>query len=166
MTSQRATTRPFTGYHVLAALVAFFLVIFAVNGVMIYKAETTFGGLDTQDAYRKGLTYNDRIAAAEEQARLGWQDRTDFIAETRSIRVALTDRAGEAVPGLNVSAKLQRPTTSQFDHEISLSPTGANTYEASVADLEPGWWTVNIRAQRGSEGEALYEARRRLWIKP
>lgn len=164
--SQRTSTRPLTGYHVLAALIGFFLIVFAVNAVMIYKAESTFGGLDTDNAYRKGLTYNDRIEAAEEQAKLGWQDKLDYVPETHRMRVSLTDKAGEPLPGLTVTATLQRPTTSQFDQKLPLAPTGGALYEASVAELEPGWWTVNISAHRGNEGGPLYEARRRLWIKP
>lgn len=165
-TSQHSSGRPLTGYHVLAGIIGFFLIIFAVNAVMIYKAETTFGGLDTDDAYRKGLNYNDRIAAADKQAKLGWSDKAEYDAETQRLRISLTDEAGDPIPGLKVTAKMQRPTTSKLDEEIALAPTGGAVYEANVAELEPGWWTVNIRAHRGDEGEALYEARRRLWIKP
>lgn len=164
--STRSSGRQLNGYHVLAAFIGFFLIVFAVNGVMIYKAESTFGGLDTDDAYRKGLNYNERIAEAEQQAKLGWRDRLDYVAETKRMRVSLTDKAGAAIPGLTVIATLQRPTTSRFDRDIKLAPTGDSVYEADVAALEPGWWTVNIHAHRGNEGEPLYEARRRLWIKP
>ena len=35
----------------------------------------TFSGGDTSDPYRKGLHYNETLAAAERQAERGWQDR-------------------------------------------------------------------------------------------
>jgi nitrogen fixation protein FixH len=154
------------GRHVLMVFIGFFLIVFAVNGLMVYQALSTFGGLDTDDAYRKGLAYNDRIAAAATQSRLGWHDRTDSVAAARRLRVTLTDAAGAAVSGLKVRAVMQRPATDVFDRSLSLTQTGPDTYEADVSQLEPGAWTVDVQARRGGEGAALYEARRRLWIKP
>lgn len=154
------------GRHVLLAFIGFFLIVFAVNGVMIYKAESTFGGLDTDDAYRKGLAYNDRIAAAAAQAALGWRDSLAYVPETRHVRLSLTDSAGAPVAGLSVTADMQRPATDRFDETLYLTQTGPDLYEADAARLEPGWWTVDVRARHGAEGAAVYEARHRLWIKP
>ena len=155
-----------SGRHVLIVFIGFFLIVFAVNGLMVYQALSTFGGLDTDDAYRKGLAYNDRIAAAATQTRLGWHDRTDYVPEARRLRVTLTDATGAALSELKVSAVMQRPATDAFDRQLSLSQTGTNTYEVDVSQLEPGAWTVDLQARRDGGGAALYEARRRLWIKP
>ena len=163
MSSRR---RALKGRHVLIVFIGFFLIVFAVNGLMVYQALSTFGGIDTDDAYRKGLTYNDRIAAAATQTRLGWHDHTDYVADGRRLRVTLTDASGAAVSGLKLSARMQRPATNLFDRELSLDQTGPDIYEADVSQLEPGAWTVDLQASRGGEGAALYEARRRLWIKP
>jgi nitrogen fixation protein FixH len=165
MTRQR-TGFALSGRHVLIVFIGFFLIVFAVNGLMVYQAESTFGGLDTDDAYRKGLAYNDRIAAAATQSRLGWHDRTDYVAEVRRLRVTLSDATGAGISGLKVSAVIERPATDVFDRQLSLSQTGPDTYEADVSQLEPGAWTVDLQARRDGEGAALYEARRRLWIKP
>jgi nitrogen fixation protein FixH len=154
------------GRHVLLTLIGFFAVIFAVNGIMVYKAESTFGGLDTDDPYRKGLDYNERIAAAEAQAKLGWRDSLSYVPETRRLRVSLIDKAGGAISGLEVSAQIQRPATNRFDREIVLEQTGPGIYEAEAAGLGPGGWTVDLTARSSDEDAALYEARRRLWIKP
>jgi nitrogen fixation protein FixH len=167
--SEPAGARPLNGRHVLLGLIGFFAVVFAVNGIMIYQAESTFGGLDTDDAYRKGLAYNERVAAAEAQAKLGWHDKLAYVPETKRMRVSLSDPAGGAVSGLAVTAQVQRPATNRFDHEIVLEQTGAGTYEADVADLDAGWWTVDLSARRAAADQkdaALYESRRRLWIKP
>jgi nitrogen fixation protein FixH len=64
---------PITGRHVLYAMLIFFGVIFVVNGVFIYLARSTFTGVSTEDAYHKGLAYNDVIRAAGSQHTLGWQ---------------------------------------------------------------------------------------------
>ena len=53
---------------------AFFAAVFVVNGAMIYSAVSTYTGLVANEPYRKGLHYNERIAADERQARLGWTD--------------------------------------------------------------------------------------------
>lgn len=167
MTSSRQPgARTLNGRHVLLALLGFFGVVLAVNVVLIYKAESTFGGVDTDDAYRKGLAYNERIAAAEEQAELGWHGNLDYVRNTRHMRLTLTDTSGGPVPGLTVTAQLQRPVTNRYDQELSLTQTGADTYEADVSGLAPGWWTVDVRAHHGPENATLYEARRRLWIRP
>ncbi len=166
MTSQHSAGPRLKGHHVLLTFIGFFLVVFAVNGIMVYQALSTFGGLDTDDAYRKGLAYNERIAAAAAQAKLGWHDKLDYVAETRRLRVSLTDAAGGGVAGLSVVAELERAVTDRFDQKLYLVQTGPDTYEADAAGLESGWWTVDLEASRSEHGPALYEARRRLWIKP
>ena len=55
----------------------FFAVIFAVNGAMIYSAIVTHTGIVSNEPYRKGLHYNERIAADERQSALGWTDDVD-----------------------------------------------------------------------------------------
>ena len=161
--------RPWTGRHVLLAFIAFFAVVFVADGIMIYKAVTTFGGLDTSDAYRKGLSYNERIEAAKAQAERGWQDKLDYVAETNRLRISLLDASGNGVSGLSLTAQLQRPATDRFDREVPLAQTGPGVYEAAVPELAAGWWTVELQAHKSgsSQGDdALYESRRRLWIKP
>ncbi|QLH39782.1 MAG: FixH family protein [Defluviicoccus sp.] len=54
------------------------LVVVAVNVVLITYAIGTFPGLDTEDAYRKGITYNQTLAAAHEQEARGWQADIQF----------------------------------------------------------------------------------------
>jgi len=161
-----AHVRTLSGRHVLYGFIGFFAIIFAADSFMIYKAVTTFGGLETNDAYRKGLAYNARIAVAQAQAKRGWHDRLDYVPGTERLRLSLVDRDGAGVSGLAVSAQLGRPATDQFDRTIALSQTGPGVYEAQVPSIEAGWWRVQITAQRQTEGEVLYQARRRLWIKP
>ena len=62
------------GKHVLFAMLSFFGVILVVNGVFTYFALSTFTGVSTDDAYRRGRAYNQTIEAAmEDQALLLWQ---------------------------------------------------------------------------------------------
>ncbi len=164
--SENASGRTLSGRHVLFGLLAFFGVIVVVDSFMIYKAVTTFGGLETTDAYRKGLAYNDRIALAEAQAKRGWSDEIVYEAETGRLRVSLVDRQGDGVSGVEVKARVSRPATDRFDRTVWFTQTAPGAYEADATGIEPGWWTIQITANRSSEDDALYQARHRLWIKP
>ena len=70
-----AAERPWTGRTVLTALLITFGIVFAVNGVFVYFAVSTWPGLSQSDAYEKGLRYNEVIRAAlaqpEAQRRYG-----------------------------------------------------------------------------------------------
>jgi nitrogen fixation protein FixH len=85
--------------------VAGMLVVVVVNAVMITYAIGTFPGLQTEDAYRKGLAYNRTLAAAREQEERGWQATVRFEADrpeadyqagaqrAGDLQISLTDRA-------------------------------------------------------------------------
>ncbi len=161
--------RTLSGRHVLFGFIAFFAIVFIADAYMIYKAVSTFGGLETDDAYRKGLAYNDRIAAADTQAKAGWRDRLEYLPQTKRLRIALLDRDGAGVSGLTITASIGRPATNRFDRELSFVQTGRGTYEAAVPTIESGWWTVGMvatRSARDHRNATVYEAKRRLWIKP
>jgi nitrogen fixation protein FixH len=156
------------GHHVLLIFIGFFVTVFLVNGLMVYDALSIFGGLETPDAYRKGLAYNERIAKGAAQDELGWHDRLAYVPELRRVRLDVTDSAGAGVPGLIVAGEIGRPATDRFDRRLKFRQTGPGTYEADAAGLEPGWWTLDIEAKRSvsAGAEVPYEAKERLWIKP
>ena len=163
-------TGPFrmTGGRTLAILVAFFGITFAVNGVMIYEALSTFGGLETADAYRRGLAYNERIAAAVAQDKLGWQSGLDYEPSLHVLRFSLRDAGGEPLSGLRVVTRLGRPATDRLDRKLDLEETKPGVYEAMTGDMEPGAWAAQVDVSRpaGANGAAIFQTRRRLWLKP
>ncbi len=162
--------RGLRGAHVLLVFLGFFATIFLVNGIMIYDAPSTFGGIETANAYRKGLAFNARIAEGAAQAQRGWRDSIAYASETQRVRVEVTDPAGAGVPGLVISGEIGRPATDRYDRKLEFAQVGPGTYEADAAGLEPGWWTVDIEgrggAAPGAGSKVLYEAKERLWIKP
>ncbi len=160
--------RGLRGHHVLLVFVGFFVTVFLVNGVMIYEALSTFGGLETSDAYRKGLAYNQRIAEGAAQQQRGWRDHLAYVPESEHVRLDVADHEGAGVPGLAISGEIGRPATDRFDRRLDFTQTAPGTYEANAAGLEPGWWTVDIEARKSAStgAEVLYEAKERLWIKP
>ena len=155
-----------SGAHVLAGLIAFFLLVLAANGAMVYTALTTFGGLDNAGAYRDGLAYNARISAATAQAERGWHDTVETFADPPRLRISLLDRAGAPVTGLVLKASVARPATNRYDAALALRETGPGLFEASLADVAPGNWILSYEAASAGGGETLYRARKRLWLKP
>lgn len=159
--------KPFqiTGRMVLFALVGFFAVITAVDGVMMYLAISTFGGIDKADGYRRGIKYNQRIEAEVAQAKLGWTDVIALSETGDKLVVTITNRDGTPVEGLSVVAKLERPATNIYDRTLTLDDAGGGRYETSISDLLKGTWTVDVaaRANRNPDAAVIYQSKARVW---
>ena len=69
-----------TGRMVLFCLVAFFAVVAGVNAIMIRAAVSTFGGVETANAYQAGLAFAREIAEAAAQDALHWQVKAKVSA--------------------------------------------------------------------------------------
>lgn len=157
------------GWHVLAGMLAFFGIIFTVNAVFLVSALRTHTGIVSQQPYRKGLDYNNRISAYARQKALGWSHAVEIDMARKQVRLTLVDRHGRPVSGLLVNGFIGRPATEQYDRAVSLVETAKpGTYSADVEDLSPGNWLVQIEAseQRTGSSEIVYRLRKRLWLKP
>lgn len=97
--------RGLTGTHVLMSLVGFFAVIVVADATLIYKALTTFGGVDNVNAYRDGLAYNQRIESDTRQSALGWEEGVELGGDPLRLRVSLKDREGRPSPARSSSPK-------------------------------------------------------------
>jgi nitrogen fixation protein FixH len=153
------------GRHVLGIFLAFFAAVFIANGAMIYSAVSTHTGLVANEPYRKGLYYNERIAADERQARLGWVETLEAGRDGR-VRLALAGPEGRPVGGLIVDGVLGRPSTSREDIRLALTETSPGRYEALAGALARGSWLISIEARRGRDAAPIYRSRRRLWLYP
>ena len=152
------------GRHVLWALLAFFGTVFAVNGALIYEAVSTHTGLVANEPYRKGLAYNERIAADERQARLGWTETIE-VGREGHVTLALAERDGRAVRGLKVEGVLGRPATNRQDVKLALAETAPGRYEAQAGTIGEGSWLITLEARQQTGAEPVYRSRRRLWLK-
>lgn len=156
----------FRGGHMLAALVAFFGTIIAIDGYMVFKAVSTFGGIETEDAYRKGVAYNESLTKDAEQAKLGWRDDIKVLGSPQRLHVAL-QRGGDAITGKRVVAIVGRPATNRYDLTIPLAEIAPGLYEAALPAIGDGTWIVDLSAYDSSSStEPVYQARRRTWIAP
>ncbi len=131
--------------------VGLFVVVVSVNAIMAYFATSTFTGLETEGAYQKGLAYNDNLALAQAQEALGWTVETKATPVTgqgprAEITVSYRDRDGKPVDGLEVGAKMIRPTAKGLDHKIALKPLGNGTYGGAYQLPVNGVWDMDIVA--------------------
>jgi nitrogen fixation protein FixH len=155
---------PLSGFHVLFALVGFFGVIVAVNATFLYFALATFSGIETPDAYQRGLQYNAVLVEAERQEALGWQG--ELTLERKRIELALRDAAGRPVSGATASARIGRPATNRHDSEIALAEVAAGRYAADLAGLPEGAWIADIAVHRAGAEDTPWRIRERLWLRP
>jgi nitrogen fixation protein FixH len=155
------------GRHVLFAFLGFFAVFASVDIFMIYRALSTFGGVDNVNAYRDGLAYNSRIAQGEQQDKAGWHDSLELLAAPQRLRLQILNSDGRPVSDAGVHATIGRPATNRFDLELPLRRTEPGVFEADVASLEAGTWVVTVEAfKSGEQQKPFYEMRRRVWLKP
>lgn len=136
--------RPFkvTGRLVLASLIGFFLTIAAVNAVMITFAVKTFGGVETENAYKAGLAFNRSIVEAEAQDARHW--RVDIVRVPQretDFAVTVSDGAGLPVSGLTLVATLVHPTDRRRDKQLHAVSTGSGTFLLE-ASAEAGQWDL------------------------
>jgi nitrogen fixation protein FixH len=154
-----ATSFELRGWHVLAAVLAFFGAVIAVNVVFAVYAVQSFPGEDVRRSYLQGLQYNDTLAERRAQAALGWQARAALRERDGGavVEVTLSTRDGVPVDGALLTGDLQWPAASQFDHNLTFEPAGDGRYVAQVGELRAGRWRLRANAERG-EGVLDFES--------
>jgi len=164
-TQPERSARPITGRFVLASLVIFFGVVFAVNGVMMTLAIRTMPGLDAKNGYVASQAMNAELAAMRLQAERGW--RADIAAQldgglTR-VSVSLTGKDGQPLTGLEVDARFAHPAFVRADQAAALVEHRPGFYVATLAGVSPGGWTIVVEASRN--GERVFASRDRIILK-
>jgi nitrogen fixation protein FixH len=165
--SKQAKKGEIRGIHVLLCFVAFFGVIFSVNGVFLYSALATYTGIVSNQPYRKGIEYNERIAADVRQKELGWSEAVAFDRQGGRLVLTINDRNGAPVTGLQVAGLMGRPSTQRHDIQVRLAENRPGEYEALVGEHDDGVWLVQLEAATLRDGarETVYRLRKRLWLK-
>ena len=152
------------GRHVLLGLVAFFGLIFLVNGIFAYYAITTFGGGDTGGPYRRGLNYNETVAEAARAAELGWKAQLTYGTASGRLMLSLSDKSGHPVSGLHFSATIGRPATDREDLSANFNEVESGHYAAELT-LAPGQWVVELHSDELSrEGDPTYRLKQRVIV--
>lgn len=151
------------GRHVLLWLIGFFGLMLVANGIFLYCALATFSGGDT-DPYRKGLHYNDTLAAAQHQAEQGWSAALSYDAKTGRLSLGLTDKLAQPVRGLRIEAVVSRPATDKEDRTLPLEETAPGVY-ASEVKLGPGQWVISAATpDEANTGVPTYQLKQRIRV--
>ena len=137
-------TRRFTGWHLLAMLIAMFGTIIAVNVTMATFAATTFGGTVVDNSYVASQRFNGWLAAAREQDALGWAMRVE-VGEDR--RLVATLSAPDGARHATVSAVAVHPLGREPARDLRFEAVGAGRFRA-LAPLPPGRWQLRIDVRR------------------
>ena len=151
MTDKREQ-RPFTGRHAAMILVAFFGTVIGVNMVMASFALSTFGGTVVDNSYVASQHYNEWLARADAQDRLGW-DKKVTVDEVRHVRLAVR-KDGAAVEGLRVVATLRHPLGQMPARAMRFAPAAGGALR-SLDALPAGRWQLDLSVHRGAD-EARY----------
>lgn len=153
--------RKITGRMVLLGFVAFFGVIAAVNGVFMYLALSTWPGLTTEDAYKKGIAYNKTLDEAAAQKQLGWRSAVVFDASGK-LSVTLHGKDGAPLSGVTVEASLFRPLGDETVQKLTLEEAAPGIYAARFQAPQPGRWKADIAAHRNDDA---YNMRHEVMVK-
>lgn len=156
MNSRSIQTRQFTGWHMLAIMVAFFGTIITVNLVMATYANTSWTGLVVQNTYVASQQFNERVAESRAQAALGWRDT--LTVSGGEIHYSLSDASGSPITAEDVTVKFRRPAYEAEDWQTTLVRNAGDAFSAK-ADVRDGIWIVNTEA-RMTNGQVYQQARR------
>ncbi len=165
-----AGQKKITGRHVLFMMLGFFAAIVAVNGIFTYFAVASFSGLETEQAYLKGLDYNRTLTAAAQQRDRGWQvvlqegQEAAAEGEGRLHRFDLSylSPQGEPLEGLAVLLELRRPGSESGDRRVSLADLGEGRYGGLVELPAQGQWKIRAEARQAGQVMHVLEQRLRL----
>lgn len=123
--------------------VMFFGVIVAVNSVFVYKALETHTGVVTEQAYEKGLAYNETLEQARSQP--AWKEQASF--DNGVVRWQIADENGRAITDADVTASIYRQVRQGHDHKVTLVHKGNGVYESKVNLPLSGQWIAKLESQ-------------------
>ena len=129
--------------YILFAFLAFFGVIFIVNGFFAYKAITTQPGVVTDKPYEKGLRYNEVLAQAKNQPNL--RDKVTF--NDGVLHWVLIDEDNKQINNAVSKARVIRPIQDGYDFDIILDYKGHGIYEAELDLPFKGLWVAKLESQ-------------------
>lgn len=162
MTAESNPNKTLTGKHVLLMFLAFFGVIFAVNGIFLSKAITSFPGETSKKSYLQGIHYNDTLDEKRIQALTGWRAEVGVVSSDDSIPLLvarLYDKNNVPLSDLTVDAELIQHSGKHTALEANLNVSAKGEYSLTLEKLNAGRWTAHIHAQSidGHKFEATKE---------
>ena len=157
--------RELTGRAVLLWIVGFFAVVFAVNGVLVQAATSTFRGMETGSSYKAGLLFKADVESAQRQENLHWQVDGKLSRDRAGeavLEFSARDANGRPLAGLTAAARLAHPADAGLDRTVEFKTVGAGVFRGE-ADAQPGQWELIVDLFRGDE--RVYRSRSRVTLR-
>jgi nitrogen fixation protein FixH len=145
MTGRQTAQRKFTGWHMLAWMVAFFGVVIAVNVTMARIAIGSFSGVVVDNSYVASQEFSGWLDKARAQDDLGWQVIPSLPAD-RHLQVSV---AGAPDP-LAVTAMARHPLGTLPDMALTFQRQAEGRFVARDA-LPDGRWIVRLQVVAGDQ---------------
>jgi nitrogen fixation protein FixH len=165
MSGNPGKTRELTGKHVLLCFLGFFALVFAVNGVLVKAATSTFGGVETSSSYKAGLMFKQDIAAAEQQDALHWQVEGKITrngSRGATLNISARNEKGTPLAGLAAKARLAHPADERLDQAVMLDPVGPGQFHGE-AQAHAGQWELIIDLYR--DDVRMFRSRSRVTLR-
>jgi nitrogen fixation protein FixH len=159
----RCRPKKVTGRTVFICLVAFFAVVAGANAILIHVAVSTFGGVETDSAYRAGLAFAREMATARAQDALHWNVSAKVLREDGAtvIEVVARDPSDRPISNFAATAELVHPTDRRADLAVPLIGTAPGVFHGRTTDVI-GQWDLVIELSR--DGTRLFRSKNRVML--
>lgn len=141
----------FTGWHMLAIMVAFFGVVIAVNVTMARLAMGSFSGVVVENSYDASQRFNHWLDQSARARALGWTVTPEHRADGRVVLHVTSHAAPIPAAALPV-AEATHPLGDPAATTLRFEPHGEGTYVSSTP-LGPGRWQLRLHLD-GAAGRA------------
>ncbi|GGE04794.1 cytochrome oxidase [Tsuneonella deserti] len=138
-------TKPFTGRHMTAILVAGFGIVIAVNLVMARFAVSTFGGVVVENSYVASQEFNKWLDEADRSRALGWKPAVSRAGDGRVV----IDFAGGGAP-TQLGGTARHPLGRLPDQRLSFRMAAPGRF-ISTDVLPAGRWTLRLEGRGGEK---------------
>jgi nitrogen fixation protein FixH len=159
--------RELTGRAVLLWFIGFFGVVFAVNGVLVQAATSTFRGMETGSSYKAGLLFKADLESAQRQDALHWHVDGKLLRDRAGeavLAINARDAQGAPLAGLTAVAHLAHPADAKLDQTITLQNIGPGAFRGKAqAQPQPGQWELIVDLFRGDERQ--FRSRSRVTLR-
>ena len=157
--------RELTGRMVLVGLLAFFGVVLGANGLLVHKALSTFGGIETDSSYHAGQLFERDVAMARAQDAQHWRVEAASRPQrdgSALLAIVAHDGTGLPLPESMPRATFERPTDRRLDRSVAVSEDAPGHFRGSAA-ISPGQWDLVIELSR--QGERQFRSRNRIVLR-
>jgi len=165
MSRSPVSPKPLTGRMVLLVLVAFFGVVFGVNGLLMKLAIQTLPGTEVDSAYSASLAYEKEITAARDQDARAWKVSAHVQRAPdggATVQVEARDNKGMPMAGLTFQGRFERPTDRRADQPVGLTDVGGGIYRGSAALIAPGQWDLVLEGD--AAGQRMFLSKNRVLL--